>query len=248
MSITISKFDDQSRGYFDDSRVKERKGVYFESEIKGASSLFYWACSWSEEGGTVEEHAHKGFEIITYVLDGEIEQQESGSEEWVKLKKGDLQVMRSGNGLSHTEKFNAGAKTLQVWLDPDFRRSLQRPSSGTDYEAADFEAEDFEGMRRIDFCGDESPAWFATPIQMDRYDCGPGSFKLNFPKDHIFTAMVIGGELTANGEVMEEGDMVRVESDNKFEFEVAESAALFTVIVPAEPGYRTYTDQMQMSS
>ena len=248
MSITISKFDDQSRGYSDGGKIKERKGVYFESEVKGVSNLFYWAYVWSDEGGTVEEHAHKGFEIITYVLDGELEQKNSDSEAWEKLGKGDMQVMRSGNGFSHSEKFNPGAKVLQIWMDPDFRRSLQRPAAYTDYEASDFEKESFNGMDRIDFCGDESPVWFASPLQMDRFDFGKGSYNIPVPKDHIFTAVVIGGEVTVNGEAMSEGDLVRLESEEEFGFETAGDGSLFSVVVPTEPGYRTYTDQLQMSS
>lgn len=248
MSITISKFDDQSRGYSDGGKIKERKGVYFESEVKGVSNLFYCAYSWSEEGGMVEEHAHKGFEIVTYVLDGEIEHKDSNSEEWEKLTKGSMQVMRAGNGFSHSEKFHPGAKTLQVWLDPDFRRSLQRPAAYTDYEPEDFETETFEGMERIDFCGDESPVWFATPIQIDRFDFANGSYKVPISKDKILTAVVIGGTVKVNGDDLVEGDLVRLESETAFEFETASNGSLFVVIAPTEPGYRTYTDQLQMSS
>lgn len=248
MSITISKFDDQSRGYADGGKIKERKGVYFESEVKGVSNLFYWAYVWSDEGGIVEEHAHKGFEIITYVLDGEVELKNSDSEEWEKHAKGGMDVTRAGNGFSHSEKFHPGTKVLQIWMDPDFRRSLQRPVASTEYEADEFEYESFNGMNRIDFCGDEAPTYFASPLQMDRYDFNKGSFNIPIPKNQIFTAVVIGGELTVNGEKMEEGDLIRLESESAMEFEAAGEGSLFSVVVPTEPGYRTYTDQLQMSS
>jgi len=247
MSIYISKFEDQARGYYDGGSVKERKSVSFESPIKGSSTLYSLTYTWSEEGGEIEEHAHKGFEILTYVLEGKMEHQEAGTHSWIPLDKGDLQVVRAGSGFSNTERYTPNTHTLQIWLDPDFRRSLQRPSSFTDYEADDFETESFNGMQRIDFMGDESPVYLSTKVALDRYDFDAGDHSLPMEQGHFLTALVLKGKVEVDGETMSMGDVVQVSGETQFNFNSSEASSLLVLQQALEPGYRTYNDQLQVS-
>lgn len=251
MSITISKFADQARDYHSGGLIKERKSISFESPVKGISNLFHWSTIWTDEGATLEERAHKGFEVISYITSGTLEHKPAGEEgegeEWEKLEAGGVQVIRSGNGVAHTERYAPNTRIFQIWLDPDFRRSLQRPGAFANYDAEDFEVEEFQGMQRLDLMGDESPMWISTKVQLDRYEFGKGDFQLEVPADHVFSAVVISGSIQVGDETVEAGDLVQVSGETTFAFSGLEKSALFVVVNPLEPGYRTYTDQLQVS-
>jgi hypothetical protein len=66
------------------------------------------------------EHPHREVEIVTWVLDGELEHvdPESGT---TRLTAGGIQRLSAGAGIRHEERNAAGAplRFLQMWLHPD---------------------------------------------------------------------------------------------------------------------------------
>lgn len=94
----------------------------------------YWDDAWSgfralrvinddvvEAGQGFGTHGHRDMEIITWVLDGELEHRDSTGGGGV-LRHGDVQVMSAGRGIRHSE-FNPSAQQavhfLQIWIQPD---------------------------------------------------------------------------------------------------------------------------------
>ena len=72
-------------------------------------------------GGGFGTHAHRDMEIITYVLDGELEHKDSLGTGSI-IRPGDVQKMSAGSGIRHSE-FNhsssAPVHLLQIWIIPN---------------------------------------------------------------------------------------------------------------------------------
>ena len=65
----------QAYGEFNNGEIIENKPIGFPNDggkLKAYSNLFYWAYAKANFDSTIGLHPHKGFEIITYVIDGEI--------------------------------------------------------------------------------------------------------------------------------------------------------------------------------
>jgi redox-sensitive bicupin YhaK (pirin superfamily) len=75
-----------------------------------------------------DTHPHDNMEIVTYILEGELEHRDSMGNREV-LRAGEFQRMSAGTGINHSERnpsFSAPVHLYQIWLIPE-RRGL-RPS------------------------------------------------------------------------------------------------------------------------
>ena len=68
-------------------------------------------------------HPHRDMEIVTYVLEGELEHRDSMGNRGV-IRSGELQRITAGSGISHSE-FNPSETNvvhlLQIWFVPNQR-------------------------------------------------------------------------------------------------------------------------------
>ncbi len=91
-------------------------------------------------------HGHRDMEIVTYLLDGELEHKDSMGNGTV-IRPGEVQRMSAGKGVMHSE-FNpspdATTHLLQIWIEPSVRGV---PPS---YEQTFFPVEERRGrLRRV---------------------------------------------------------------------------------------------------
>jgi redox-sensitive bicupin YhaK (pirin superfamily) len=74
------------------------------------------------------KHPHDNMEIISIPLDGDLEHQDDTGTHSV-IKKGDVQVMSAGTGISHSEKnknSDKQVKFLQIWVFPNKKNVAPR--------------------------------------------------------------------------------------------------------------------------
>ncbi|MDN3919714.1 pirin family protein [Roseateles violae] len=72
-------------------------------------------------GSGFSEHAHDHFEILSFMLAGELEHQDSAGNKG-RLQAGDVQLISSGTGIKHSERNpapEASTHLFQIWLHGD---------------------------------------------------------------------------------------------------------------------------------
>jgi len=93
---------------------------YYDPDNVSFGSLRVFNDDTIAPGGGFPEHAHREMEILTYVLEGQLEHRDSLGNRGV-IGAGEVQRMSAGTGIRHSE-FNA-SKTepvhlLQFWIHP----------------------------------------------------------------------------------------------------------------------------------
>ena len=125
------------------------------------SNLFYWAHARAVKDSTIGLHPHQGFEICSFVLQGEIRHYDTNMKEWRPLQAGGVQIIRAGNGISHSEWMGKDAEMFQIWFDPNLQKTIAQPASYDDYKATDFPINTQNGTQITTLAG------VGSPFQMD---------------------------------------------------------------------------------
>ena len=167
-------------------------------------------------------HPHRGFETVSYILDGEIAHHDTNGGGGV-IREGDTQWMTAGGGILHdelpTEKMYRGggpAHAVQLWVNLPPALKMTPPS----YQAITKEAlrlltsDDGGALIRLiagDIAGFDGPGVTHTPITYAHVTLAPGA-QLSVPWDPAFTAFAyaLTGRGTAGPEhrPIESGQMV----------------------------------------
>ena len=247
MSFQLIKSHQQTPGAFDNNRILERKPVAFPQEgwpLKSFSTLFYWAHAWSDEGGLIAEHPHRGFEICSFIVKGTIEHYDSKQQKWIKLSAGDAQIIRSGTGITHAERLNPGGAIFQIWFDPDLQQSMQKPATYDDYPAAVFPVETNNGVATKTIIGAGSPFELDTPVQVRQVDLEAGEQSINLTNGYTAGAFLLEGQVSVGELQLETGDFILAQGETEIHTDVQSSARIFIVEVQDQAPYATYAAGM----
>lgn len=188
----------QGTGAFDGGRITEFKPIAFPDEASGAGRigpLFYWAWATAEGYGKIGLHPHRGFEIMSYVLKGEIGHRDTlGTAS--RVKTGGAQVMQTGSGVSHEEEtLGNPTEFFQIWFEPDLQEAVKRPPTYRELHHKDFPITSKDGVTTKVIIGAGGPVSLIAPVKMQEISVLSGQQLVRtLPAGKSLAALVIEGE------------------------------------------------------
>ena len=243
MGIQIIKKNDQAFGSFNNGEIIENKPIGFPQDggkTKPYSNLFYWAHASAKVGSTIGLHPHRGFEIVSYVLKGTIRHYDTKTDKWWSLDQGDLQVIKSGNGISHSEELKSNSVIFQIWFDPNISKSLYKEAEYKDYESSSFPLDHENNLSIKTIVGKNSPANLDTEgIHMEEIIIKENTER-SINSKNTYSIYVLEGTCMMNDIQIEQDDFIKVQELNKLSFEVEMPVKIFAITSPKTPSYKSY--------
>ncbi len=257
LDIRVYPKDLQTDGSFDGGRITETKPIPFPHEgprVKSTGPLFYWAWATAKGYGKIGLHPHRGFEIISYALQGEIGHYDTlGNKS--RVKTGGAQIMQTGSGVSHEEE-TLGDSTdfFQIWFEPDLRETLKQEPTYQAFESTDFPCDDFEGVQVKTVLGNTSPVQLETDVVMqDVIIPSARLYKLTVPKGKTLALVAVSSGLLlddASGTKATLGakDVAIVHGEGEgngsltLKAEGVDPFRFIAIIVPTQTDYPLYRD------
>jgi len=244
----ISK-SQQAKGAFNNGQIIENKPIGFPQDkgfVRPYSSLFYWARAQGMVDSTIGLHPHQGFEIMSFVLAGNIRHFDTKMNAWKPLQEGDVQIIRAGNGISHAEFIERGGVIFQIWVDPDLSKTLEKEATYDDYKEADFTKEESGTTTITHYAGEKRLMKLDTPkVDIRRLHVNDETFNWSGDKNEIRSLYVVSGSGMINGKTIEKDDFIIVDDGEDIALQPhADQLDVFVFTVPAKTDYTTYSQRM----
>jgi quercetin 2,3-dioxygenase len=166
------------------------------------------------------DHPHRGFETVTYVLEGRMQHKDSRGHAG-QLGPGDVQWMTAGAGIVHSEMpedafLRSGGRLhgFQLWVNLPARDKMMKPRYQEVPAARIPLGKSADGKVAVRVLAGEALGHKAvidtrTPIALLHYSIAPGGRTVaGIPKHHAAFAYVFGGRaaLGAEGREVREGE------------------------------------------
>jgi len=161
-------------------------------------------------------HPHRGFEIVSYMLDGGMEHTDSLDTANV-AREGDAMRITAGRGIRHAEfpADGAGCEGLQLWVNLP-RDAKDAPADYADARAADLPTETVDGATVTTVVGDGSPLSLHT--EMTYRDARvAGTWTNETPDDWTGFVFGVAGTGTVDGAAFGEGDVLVTDGETTVE-------------------------------
>ena len=163
------------------------------------------------------DHPHRGFETVTYLLEGQMEHRDSFGNRG-KLNAGDIQWMTAGSGLVHSEmpgsdlvRDGGRLEGFQIWVNLP-KRAKMTPPHYQELSAAQIPVAHGDGVSVRVIAGEslgvKGAVQTTTPIEYLHVTLAPGARHVQaIPPSHNAVAYVFRGQVTAEGQNGGEGHL-----------------------------------------
>ena len=184
-------------------------------------------------GGKFDFHPHKDMEIVSYVVEGELEHQDRLGNRHVN-KAGEVQVMSAGRGIFHAEANPSrtdAMRLLQLWIIPRHKNNEPR------WAQHPFTAEERHNRLLPVVSGDGADVPGTLTVDQDvtiyvsKLDAGRDVTHAAAPGRHAYL-FVIDGEIELNGRRLAAGDQARIADETTLAVKAAKDAELILLDLP----------------
>ena len=230
----------QAYGEFNGGEIIENKPLGFPQDggkLKPYSNIFYWAHAMAKKDSVIGLHPHKGFEIMSIILKGNIKHYDTLLKRWIELEKGDVQLIQSGSGISHAEAMQADSKIFQIWFNPDLRKTLSSPANYIDVKAKDLP----KNNNITTIVGKNSPIVLESEhIEITEIALEVGKFQMLIEKAYYYSIYLIEGEIKAQQVRVQKDDFFILEDVKSFDYEVFVIGRMLCIKSPVTVSYPVY--------
>lgn len=165
------------------------------------------------------DHPHRGFETVSYILEGEVEHEDSAGHRG-KLVAGDVQWMTAGQGIIHSEEpsralLERGGRVhaFQVWVNLPARDKMMAPRYQEIPRARIPESQTSDGLAKVKVVAGEALGVRAvietrTPISYHHWILSAGaSVEVPLPPEYAVYLYVFEGKLRVAGREVGDGQL-----------------------------------------
>jgi len=198
---------------------------YYDPRHMNFSTLRVINEDWVEPSRGFATHPHNNMEIITYVLEGELEHKDSMGNGSI-IRAGDVQKMSAGTGVTHSEA-NPSSKDpvhlLQIWIMPN------KKGIPPAYEQKHFTEE--EKKNKLLLIASYNKSENTVSIEQDAnlyagiFDAG-FKYEKKLEKNRHHWLHVVKGNLEANGQKLETGDAIGIDQEDNLSIKATRKSEL----------------------
>lgn len=199
-----------------DSRHSFSFAEYYDPQHMGISVLRVINDDVIGADGGFPTHPHENMEIVTYVLEGELEHKDSMGNGSV-IRAGDVQRMSAGTGVTHSE-FNPSseheARLLQIWMLPNKRNITPG------YAQKFFGPEEKQGLLQLLVSEDGREGSVSAQTDALLYATSLSKSQKvdhSIDADRLVYVHVATGEAEVNGHLLKEGDAATIIDESSIE-------------------------------
>lgn len=175
-------------------------------------------------------HPHDNMEIITIPLAGALQHRDSMGSEGV-IRKGEIQVMSAGTGVTHSEA-NAEAsgvlQLLQIWLFPKTKNVAPR------YQQIALAGEKNSWQQIVSPDENDAGAWIHQDawFQLGHFDAGQETeYQLKNVADGLYV-FVIEGEIEIGGQTLSRRDGMAITQTDAVAMRIVSESEILLMEVP----------------
>lgn len=181
------------------------------------------------------DHPHRGFETVTYLLEGEMQHKDSAGHQGV-LKPGDVQWMTAGSGVVHSEMPSAEMLDkggpmhgFQIWVNLPAKLKMTKPRYQEVAQAQIPTATSPDGLAQVKIVAGKALGLEAiidthTPIVYHDWTIKPGGkISTDISSDHNVGVYVFSGTLLVgtDEQEIEDGQLAILSEGSNIQFSVA---------------------------
>ncbi len=205
---------------------------YYNPENMGFGLLRVLNDDVVEPGTGFGTHPHDNMEIVTIILDGELEHKDSMGSGSV-IRKGEVQVMSAGTGITHSEmnpSSNEKVNLFQLWIFPKERNIKPR------YDQKEFPIEERKNKLETVASGFKTNGSLYihqdAAITLGNVEKGKKLIYKNFKPGNGSYLLVINGKINLSGEELTTRDAIGVWEQDQFEISAEENSDFVIIEVP----------------